>query len=101
MKNIDISNLNNIPLSASQLTSTIKEIYKDVDPDLLTDTNEITYPSLFAPTHTTELEEGFEIEVIFRKHEEGIQIAISKFVTFDNEDEWHDAYKRIKDIKDQ
>lgn len=99
MQEIDISKISNIPLTQEQLTSAIKEIYKEVDTNLLTEDNQINFPYLFAPTHTTDLSEGFEIEVIFRKVKDQIQIGINKFIIFDNEDEWYDAYNRIKNLK--
>lgn len=99
MQEIDVSNLNNIPLSPEQLATTIKEIYKEIDVEQLTENNQINFPYLFAPTHTTDLSEGFEIELIFRKIDDSIKVAIKRFIIFDNEDEWHDEYKRIKELK--
>jgi hypothetical protein len=100
MTEIDTRDIRNIPLTQEQLNTAIKQIYAEIDTDDLTLDNQINFPYLFAPTHTTDLAEGFEIELIFRRNEEDqIEVGIKRFVIFDDEDEWHDAYKRIKDIK--
>lgn len=93
-----------LPLTDEQFKDILVQIADNVD---LSSNNayEATEESfIFHKKFTEELSEdlagGFEIIVEAMKNErDEIGISINKMIIFETEDEWLDAYKRIKDSK--
>ena len=90
-----------LPLTDKQFQNILGQIADNLDLSTA-DAFEIVEKSfIFDQQKTEELAGGFELVVQALKNEEDeIGISIRKMVIFESEDEWLDAYKRIKDSKE-
>lgn len=89
-----------LPLTDKQFQNILGQIAENLDLST-TEAFEIVEESfIFDQQKTDKLAGGFELVVQALKNEkEEIGISIRKMIIFESEDEWFDAFKRIKDSK--
>jgi len=90
----------NLPLTDEQFKDIIEQVVNSIDKSKM-ELDKIQEDSyIFDVKDTDNFTDGFEIIAEVQKNEENqIGIAIRKMIIFDDDDEWLEAYARIKESK--
>ncbi len=96
MKNIDVSSRENIPLTDEEFVNVLEQMLSAADTDEIKDDTVITTRNIF-DTGKGKVVGGFEVCLnIFKEKTGELGVLLKEFILYETEDEWIDAYSRIK-----
>ena len=101
MKVIDVSDRENVPLSDDEFVNVLEQVLATIDVNDMKEEESIENNYIFNGPDGGVIG-GYEIGLnIFKEENKKLGVLLTKFILYETEDEWIDAYSRIKKEKEK